>query len=93
MGGEENLEPPDCGIGPRDRTGQRRITERQPWLYTGSHWRTAVEMEFVRLTFIGVGAKASIFDLIEGIHDARRRHSAIDYLSPAAHEKRHLEAA
>ncbi|WP_079045637.1 IS3 family transposase [Carbonactinospora thermoautotrophica] len=34
-------------------------------------------------------AKAAIFDFIEGWYNPRRRHSALDYLSPAEYERRH----
>jgi transposase InsO family protein len=31
-------------------------------------------------------ARAAIFDYIEGWYNTRRRHSTLDYLSPAAYE-------
>ncbi len=34
-------------------------------------------------------AKAACFDFIEGFHNARRRHSTLDMLSPAEYERRH----
>ena len=33
-------------------------------------------------------ARAAIFNFIEGWYNPRRRHSALDYLSPMAYEKR-----
>ena len=33
-------------------------------------------------------ARAGIFDFIEGWYNPRRRHSALDYVSPAAYEQR-----
>jgi putative transposase len=36
-------------------------------------------------------ARLAVFDYIEGWYNPRRRHSALDYLSPAAYEKRELE--
>jgi putative transposase len=38
-------------------------------------------------------ADAAIFDFIEGFYNPRRRHSALDYLSPAEYERRHARAA
>jgi putative transposase len=35
-------------------------------------------------------ARRAIFDFIEGWYNPRRRHSALDYLSPLAYEKREL---
>ncbi len=35
-------------------------------------------------------AESAIFDYIEGWYNPRRRHSALNYLSPAAYERRHL---
>jgi putative transposase len=35
-------------------------------------------------------ARLAIFDFIEGWYNPRRRHSALDYLSPIAYEKREL---
>ena len=35
-------------------------------------------------------ARRAIFDFIEGWYNPRRRHSALDYLSPMAYEKREL---
>ncbi len=35
-------------------------------------------------------ARVAIFDFIEGWYNPRRRHSALDYLSPIAYEKREL---
>ena len=35
-------------------------------------------------------AQLAIFDFIEGWYNPRRRHSALDYLSPLAYEKREL---
>jgi putative transposase len=34
-------------------------------------------------------ARMAVFDFIEGFYNPRRRHSALDYLSPAEHERRH----
>jgi putative transposase len=34
-------------------------------------------------------ARMAIFDYIEGFYNPRRRHSALDYLSPAEYERRH----
>jgi putative transposase len=42
-----------------------------------SRWRTHAE------------ARMAVFDFIEGFYNPRRRHSALDYLSPAEHERRH----
>ena len=41
-----------------------------------SHWRTHAE------------ARSAVFDYIEGFYNPRRRHSALDYLSPATFEER-----
>jgi putative transposase len=38
-------------------------------------------------------ADAAIFDFIEGFYNPRRRHSALDYLSPAEYERRQQRAA
>jgi len=38
-------------------------------------------------------ARLAVFDYIEGWYNSRRRPSALDYLSPVAHEKRELERA
>lgn len=38
-------------------------------------------------------AGAAIFDFIEGFYNPRRRHSALDYLSPTEYERRHRHAA
>ena len=38
-------------------------------------------------------ARLAIFDFIEGWYNPRRRHSALDYLSPMAYEKRELSPA
>jgi transposase InsO family protein len=35
-------------------------------------------------------ARLAVFDFIEGWYNPRRRHSALDYLSPIAYEKREL---
>src|SRR5262249_42707507 len=35
-------------------------------------------------------ARLAIFDFIEGWYNPRRRHSALEYLSPLAYEKQHL---
>ena len=35
-------------------------------------------------------ARVAVFDFIEGWYNPRRRHSALDYLSPIAYEKREL---
>jgi putative transposase len=36
-------------------------------------------------------ARAALVDDIEGFYNSHRRHSALDYLSPAAHGRRWLE--
>lgn len=33
-------------------------------------------------------ARLALFDYIEGFHNTHRRHSALDYLSPLAYERR-----
>jgi len=33
-------------------------------------------------------ARLALFDYIEGFYNTHRRHSALDYLSPAAYERR-----
>ena len=38
-------------------------------------------------------ASAAVFDFIEGFYNPRRRHSALDYLSPTEYERRHRKAA
>jgi putative transposase len=38
-------------------------------------------------------ADAALFDFIEGFYNPRRRHSALDYLSPAEYERVHAQAA
>jgi putative transposase len=38
-------------------------------------------------------ADAGVFDFIEGFYNPRRRHSALDYLSPARYERIHAQAA
>jgi putative transposase len=38
-------------------------------------------------------ADAALFDFIEGFYNSRRRHSALDYLSPARYERMHAQAA
>jgi len=38
-------------------------------------------------------ARLDVFDYIEGWYNPRRRHSALDYLSPMAYEKRELSRA
>jgi putative transposase len=35
-------------------------------------------------------ARLELFDYIEGWYNPRRRHSALDYLSPMAYEQREL---
>ena len=40
-----------------------------------------------------VAARLAVFDYIEGWYNPRRRHSALDYLSPMAYEKRALVSA
>ena len=35
-------------------------------------------------------AELAVFDYLEGWYNPRRRHSALDYLSPVAYEKRKL---
>lgn len=35
----------------------------------------------------------AVFDYIEGFYNPRRRHSALDYLSPINYEKKHRDAA
>jgi len=39
------------------------------------------------------GARTAVFEFIEGFYNPRRRHSALDYLSPANYERRHHELA
>lgn len=46
-----------------------------------SHFRTPAE------------ARAAVFDFIEGFYNSRRRHSALDYNSPAEYERLHALAA
>jgi transposase InsO family protein len=36
---------------------------------------------------------AALFDFIEGFYNSRRRHSALDYLSPARYERMYAPAA
>ena len=38
-------------------------------------------------------ARLAVFDYIEGWYNPRRRHSALDYLSPMAYEKQALVSA
>ena len=38
-------------------------------------------------------ARLEVFDYIEGWYNPRRRHSALDYLSPMAYEERELSRA
>ena len=38
-------------------------------------------------------ARSAVFDFIEGFYNSRRRHSALDYLSPARYERMHAQAA
>ncbi len=38
-------------------------------------------------------ARMAIYDYIEGFYNRRRRHSALDYLSPADWEGRHAATA
>lgn len=38
-------------------------------------------------------ARMAVFDFIEGFYNPRRRHSALDYLSPIDYERSHAEAA
>jgi putative transposase len=38
-------------------------------------------------------ADAALFDFIEGFYNPKRRHSALDYLSPARYEQVHAQAA
>ena len=38
-------------------------------------------------------ARLAVFDFIEGWYNPRRRHSALDYLSPEAYEARELAPA
>ena len=38
-------------------------------------------------------ARNAVFEFIEGFYNPRRRHSSIDYLSPAEFERRHRERA
>lgn len=40
-----------------------------------------------------VEARLAVFDFLEGWYNPRRRHSALDYLSPIAYEKRALSPA
>ena len=42
-----------------------------------SRWRTHTD------------ARMAVFDYIEGFYNPRRRHSGLDYLSPANFERRH----
>jgi hypothetical protein len=37
-------------------------------------------------------ARAAVFDFVEGWYNSRRRHSALDYESPLAFERRHTSA-
>jgi putative transposase len=37
-------------------------------------------------------ARMALFHFIEGWYNPRRRHSALGYNSPVAHERKHLEA-
>ena len=38
-------------------------------------------------------ARTAVFDFIEGWYNPTRRHSALDYESPLAFERRHVEVA
>jgi len=38
-------------------------------------------------------ARMAVFEYIEGFYNPRRRHSALDYLSPISYERRHAAAA
>ena len=38
-------------------------------------------------------AKLAVFDFIEGWYNPRRRHSALDYMSPVNYERRYRLAA
>ncbi len=38
-------------------------------------------------------AKTAMFGFIEGFYNPRRRHSALDYLSPMNYERRHHQLA
>jgi len=38
-------------------------------------------------------ARMAVFDFIEGFYNSRRRHSALDYESPIAYERKHQAAA
>jgi putative transposase len=38
-------------------------------------------------------ARTAVFEFIEGFYNPRRRHSALDYLSPVNYERRHHELA
>jgi putative transposase len=51
-----------------------------------------LECELFERTRFAMPAKArlAVFDFIEGWYNPRRRHSALDYLSPIAFEKREL---
>jgi hypothetical protein len=40
-----------------------------------------------------VAFERALFDFIEGFYNSRRRHSALDYLSPAEHEQTQAWAA
>ena len=43
-----------------------------------------------RTTFrTGADARLAVFDYIEAFYNPRRRHSALDYLSPADFERRY----
>jgi len=51
-------------------------------------WRAVI-----LLIFLPSLLSKDVFDYIEGWYNPRRRHSALDYLSPMAYEKRELSRA
>ena len=45
----------------------------------------------ISLIAIGIEFRLNLFYYIEGFYNRRRRHSALDYLSPEAHEQRYYQ--